>query len=62
VHLATPATLRHPEQRPTGVLFTSGHTEWTLERHGTRVEPVALLEKAFTPSELLCRVRELLDG
>jgi signal transduction histidine kinase len=50
------------EQRPTRVLFTSGHTERTLERHDMRAGPVALLEKAFTPSELLRRVRELLDG
>jgi signal transduction histidine kinase len=47
--------------RPTRILFTSGHTERMLERQGLVLEGGALLLKAFTPSELLCRIRELLD-
>jgi two-component system cell cycle sensor histidine kinase/response regulator CckA len=48
-------------RRSTRMLFTSGHTERMLERQGLVPEGSALLLKAFTPSELLSRVRALLD-
>lgn len=44
------------------VLFTSGDTDRALERHGLSGEDPALLRKAFTPSDLLAKVREVLDG
>ncbi|MGH7435373.1 MAG: response regulator, partial [Polyangiaceae bacterium] len=47
--------------RPLPVLFTSGHTEERLARTGLRRQDGPLLRKAFTPAELLRRVRELLD-
>ena len=48
--------------RPTKVLFTSGHTERRLEGHGWKTDDGPLLKKAFTPSELLLRVREVIGG
>lgn len=48
--------------RSAKVLFTSGDTDRALERHGMRPADPALLRKAFTPSDLLARVREVLDA
>jgi DNA-binding response OmpR family regulator len=47
--------------RPTKVILTSGHTDRVLERSGVHVEDHALLRKAFSPAELLRKVREVLD-
>jgi signal transduction histidine kinase len=47
--------------RPIKVLFTSGHTARVLERHGMAEDDVDLLRKAFTPSALARKVREVLD-
>ena len=44
----------------TRVLFTSGHTEDRLARSGLRPEDGPLLRKAFTPSELLQGIEDLL--
>jgi two-component system cell cycle sensor histidine kinase/response regulator CckA len=51
---------RRLASRPTRTLFTSGHTERRLERLGWQPECGPLLLKAFTPDELLRRVREVL--
>ena len=42
------------------VIIMSGYTEETLELPGLK-EPIALLQKPFTPRELRSRLRELLD-
>ncbi len=43
------------------VLFISGHTDLAALQHGTLVPGTALLQKPFTPGQLVHRVRELLD-
>ncbi|HEY2516635.1 MAG TPA: response regulator [Polyangiaceae bacterium] len=48
--------------RPMRVLLTSGHTDRVLERNGVRVGDFSLLRKAFSPSELVKKVREVLDA
>ena len=51
------------ELRPTiRVLFMSGFTDDTLIRHGLRPGRPVLLEKPFTPSTVLSRVRGILDA
>jgi DNA-binding response OmpR family regulator len=42
------------------VIVMSGYTEETLELPGVK-EPIALLQKPFTPRELRRRIREVLD-
>jgi len=44
------------------ILFTSGHTEERLTRAGLRPQDGPLLRKAFTPTELLHALREVLDA
>lgn len=43
------------------VLYTSGYTDDTVVRHGTRVGEVAYLQKPFGPVELARKVRAVLD-
>jgi signal transduction histidine kinase len=43
------------------VLFMSGHTDKVLAEHGILEAEHALLRKAFAPSDLLRKVREVLD-
>jgi PAS domain S-box-containing protein len=57
VELANLMTSRRPG---TPVIVMSGYTEETLELPGVK-EPMALLQKPFTPRELRRRIREVLD-
>jgi signal transduction histidine kinase len=50
--------LRDVKELP--ILFTSGHTQDRLARAGLRTEDGPLLRKAFTPTELLRALREVL--
>ena len=50
------------EIRPgTPVLFMSGFTDDTLERHGLDAARCELIEKPFTPTAIRQRVRTILD-
>ncbi len=49
---------RRPDLR---VLFMSGYTDDTLVLHGVSQEAQAFLQKPFRPSDLLARVRAVLD-
>ena len=54
--------VRMLSERPTlKVLFISGYTDLAVLQHGTLVPGTALLQKPFTPGQLVHRVRELLD-
>ena len=54
--------VRMLSERPTlKVLFISGYTDVAVLQHGTLVTATALLQKPFTPGQLVHRVRELLD-
>jgi DNA-binding response OmpR family regulator len=44
------------------VLYTSGYTEGEIARRGSLADDAQFLPKPFTPSDLLLRVREVLDG
>jgi two-component system, cell cycle sensor histidine kinase and response regulator CckA len=57
--LATEALRRFPGLP---VLYLSGYTDDAIVSHGVLEEGVHLLQKPFTPAELLRRVRALLDG
>ena len=57
VELANLMTARRPG---IPVIVMSGYTEETLELPGVK-EPIALLQKPFTPRELRRRIREVLD-
>jgi PAS domain S-box-containing protein len=57
VELANLMTSRRPG---IPVIVMSGYTEETLELPGVK-EPIALLQKPFTPRELRRRIREVLD-
>jgi DNA-binding NtrC family response regulator len=43
------------------VLMMSGYTDEVLAQFRESMEGLALMEKPFTPTQLLQRVRELLD-
>ena len=43
------------------VIYMSGFTDEALSEHGVRAEDITLLEKPFTPSTLLRKIREFLD-
>jgi two-component system cell cycle sensor histidine kinase/response regulator CckA len=57
VELATLMTARRPG---IPVVIMSGYTDETLDVPGMK-EPIALLQKPFTPRELRRRIREVLD-
>jgi CheY-like chemotaxis protein len=47
---------------PVKVLFMSGHDDAVIEQHGVSLRRDAILRKAFTPSDLAHKVREVLEG
>ena len=54
--------VRMLSERPTlKVLYISGYTDLAALQHRTLVPGTALLQKPFTPGQLVHRVRELLD-
>jgi two-component system, cell cycle sensor histidine kinase and response regulator CckA len=57
--LAEWLVVRYPDAR---VLFMSGYTDDTLIPHGVASGEMAFLHKPFTPTTLLQRVRDVLDG
>ncbi len=46
----------------TKILYMTGYTDDTILRHGVQDEGFPLVQKPFTPSSLLAKVREVLDG
>ncbi len=58
VELARHAESLRPDMK---VLFTSGYTDSEVARRGLVGPGVAFLQKPYTPSELLRRIREVLD-
>jgi DNA-binding response OmpR family regulator len=44
------------------VLFMSGYTEEVIRHHGISRRNASFLQKPFAPSELIQKVRQLLDG
>ena len=56
------AELLMPLQPGMRLLYSSGYTEDAIVRHGVSSHQTAFLEKPFTPSALLRKVREVLDA
>ena len=56
--LAKQLTSRHPKMR---VLFMSGYTFNVIAQGGMLEDGVVFLQKPFTPSVLVEKVREVLD-
>jgi response regulator RpfG family c-di-GMP phosphodiesterase len=46
----------------TQVLYTSGHTDDSIVRHGILEPGIAYLQKPFTPDSLARKVRDVLDS
>jgi PAS domain S-box-containing protein len=59
--LALAETLR-PERPALSVLYMSGHSQESIARHTSAGPSIAFLQKPFTPTVLLARVREVLDA
>ena len=57
--MAEAVTRRHPGAR---VLYMSGYTDDTVVHHGILDTGVMFLQKPFTPSSMVRRVREVLDA
>jgi CheY-like chemotaxis protein len=57
--LAERLATRRPDLR---VLYTSGYTDDTVVRHGVLDAGMAFIQKPFTPSGLLGKIRGLLDA
>ena len=57
--LANHVAALHPGTR---VLYMSGYTDDAIVRHGILEPNTFLLQKPFTPSALLQKVREVLDA
>jgi FixJ family two-component response regulator len=56
--LATQLVLHRPEMK---VLFTSGYTENVIVHHGVLDDAVSFIEKPYSPSTLVKKIREVLD-
>ncbi|MBI3649875.1 MAG: PAS domain S-box protein [Acidobacteria bacterium] len=56
------ANLLAPLRPEMKVLYISGYTEDAISRHGALEPGIVLLNKPFTPSALLKKVRDVLDG
>jgi len=57
--LAAELTQRRPE---VAVLYVTGHGGEALGERGEDADEIVLLEKPYTPEELLRKIREVLDG
>ena len=57
--LAKRLLIERPDLR---VLYTSGYTDETIAHHGVLEPGMTFIQKPFTPTELLVKVRNLLDA
>ena len=49
-------------RRDVRVLYTSGYTDDAIVHHGVIEQGVPFIQKPFTPVDLVCKVREVLDA